>query len=325
MGEKLTPEKRKPKKLFKKIGAVVLAVLGLSLIADTISCYEVWPSDSNGIGSINSDGGKTGSMSASSGHHNGAMCLVVPGLGVQSGEKIARALGPSLGTKCDVTYVRYSNNSLDLNDIRQRIEKYYFTGGYEELIVFGHSIGGAEITEIGPQLENDGVEISEIYLDGSPYDSDSVEGAGNLAVKVESTIPYRGGFISKFMAQLYQWTLGSERRNNHNLWWQIKDAWNSAKSESSPRTWTSQLRFLDIFSKSRHKPVKANVTYLTPEDPNIDNVVDNPDAISKFMDLYDDLTVAYLNTVRHADPGNNPGPYDNYLRNKKTPAERGSR
>lgn len=321
MSEKVTSKERKPRRLIRKIGTGLLALAGLFVVADTASSYIMWPSDENSIEMVNHTTGAAGSMNAntSAGHHKDAMCLIVPGLGVQSGEKIARALEPSLGQHCDVAYVKYSNDSLKLDKIRQLIERHYFGGNYDELEVFGHSMGGAEITDIGAQLETDGVNISKIYLDGTPYDSNCVEGAGNLAIKVESAVPYEGGFISKFLAQLYQWTLGSERRNNHNLWWQIKDAWNSAKSESSPRTWTSQLRFLNKFGKKSHKPFRADVTYLTSKDPNADKVVDNPVAISEFKELFIGLEVANLNTVRHADPGNNPNPYIEHLENQKTP------
>lgn len=299
MGEHSNPNtERKIRTTRAILGALALVIAAYDM--DVSASVIANPPTSNSITNIEHSSGAGFNVQKT--RTSDTVTIVISGLGVQSGENIARSLDPSLGKDSDVSYLKYSSNELDVVDIKHKIINVYKDGHYKNLRVYCHSIGGIIFTNLEKELINMGINITLVMLDGSPDGADSVRGLGRIVTKMESVVPI-GGYFTEYGVQLYEWTIGSEKRPQNSLSYQMGDAWRVTNDDNSPRTWASMLAYLE-HNKVEDLEQISNVPtyYIVPANIRDDNVVDNVKAIEGYRKVNINFEVISVKSRRHASP-----------------------
>lgn len=312
-------------KALRRFGAFALASAAI-LNTDAASSYVFWPPSETRIQVLTNNIGNGTGVPVDDNRKK--MSAVLGGIGVQNSCGIAMSLSPSLGKYSDVYCFQYSNDDLKLDVVEKEIFDEYKKGRYKELIVYGHSMGGLDITNGINELQNEGVNVSTVFLDCSPSDAESVKSPGETMVKISPYFKNRAfGVITKLAVQTYTWLYGTEKRPQNTLKHQFSDAVRVTMDDTSPRTWLNQAASLNSNGiEAINRPIRnVKAVYFLPDDIEKDSVIKDADASRRYGKIYPNYEVVPILTQKHASPTVYSYEYNQAIlkilaKNKETPA-----
>lgn len=239
---------------------------------------------------------------------NGVATFVVPGLGVQSGEGIMRALMPAFRTGQYAGFIRFSDDGLEVEQIPELINRAQHKLGFSGIILYLHSMAGAMAPDI-VQGFDDNVNIRRIDYNCSPWTSNFVYDKG--LVDMISSLPVQGSYASKLVVQLAD-RFGRSQYDHMSAREKLQMAWKITNDQGSPKTWVQQIRYLSECDLSQYDsmPESTESTFLSPQNLSTDRVVILSDAIETFNGVIPgQKRVVPVSSRGHANPRQYPHAY----------------
>jgi hypothetical protein len=288
----------------KKIGAVSL--LGLVVFANTDRelGYLMWNGSETKAHTLTEYEGKTADNS----------WVIIPGLGVQSGQGIASVESATLGHTGNVDYLDFSDDGVDPQDAALEITQLLDKQHAKTISFYNHSMGGVLMSKILQYLP-DRFKLKFIVFDCSPSSIYDAKNSFSPTASKPADI-YGGGFLSKLGLELWNNTI-SHKNNDLTFFQQVKDAWRVSVTGSSPRLFTNelgQLGSIDISeSAARIKSAQA-IYYAMPENPDADETVFTREALTGWESRTGtNIVTIIVKNVGHAEDTDKPNEYASAL------------
>ena len=284
---------------FARVSAVILAASVVFTNTDKSLGVAVWHGQETEIKTLNAHE-----------HENiNKTWIILPGLGVQSGQAMASVLEPTLGNSGEVSYANYSDEGVKLEKLASSIKTTYEQNG-KPISFYAHSMGGTVALKLLARLNNE-VPISDIVFDCSPY---SINDAKDSAATIVSAIApyYGGGLMSKSFSEVRN-NVFIHKNNRLSTLEQLKDAARIAITGSSPRLFTDQLKELGKFNAKNYAsfiPATTRIYFISPENPENDQTVNDETAYSNWNNLFGGKVIrVVVKGGGHANPTQRPTEY----------------
>lgn len=242
------------------------------------------------------------------GTRNGNATFVVPGLGVQSGEGIMRALMPAFRSGQYAGFIRYSDDDLEIEKIPDLINRAQHKLGFNGITLYLHSMAGSMAPDILEGLDKN-VTVNRIDYNCSPWTAGFVYDE-NL-VNIISKLPIEGSYGSKLLAQIID-RFGRSQYEHLSFSQKMEVVWRLTNDEGSPKTWLRQIKYLAARDLARYDSMPESIpsTFLTPEDLSSDDVVLLPKTIDTFTKtIPGQKKVVPVSCRGHANPRQHPEAY----------------
>jgi pimeloyl-ACP methyl ester carboxylesterase len=242
------------------------------------------------------------------------MVLVIPGLGVESGEGIASTLSPALSQLGKVAYLKFDYEGVSFVNIENKIAEFQQRHPeIKNLHLYCHSMGGAVAMNMLPFLTSH-FKLKTMIFDSSPYDIGTVK-KDKRAAEVLSHSPYPPGFISAGIGNTINEVL-LHRNNELSLPGQVKNAWRVAASGVSSWVWGDQMGILGYTNPAefaRYIPRDLAAYYIEPRKTDTDDTVEVIPAALDYTTLFASRGVALqvldFDKDGHANPTQRPDIY----------------
>lgn len=242
------------------------------------------------------------------GARNGIGTFVVPGLGVQSGEGIMRALMPAFQSGQYAGYIRYSDNELEVDRIPDLINRAQHRLGFSGIVLYLHSMAGAMAPDIIERLD-ESVRVHRIDYNCSPWTADYV--FDKELVDILSKLPLDGSYGTKLLAQIIE-RFGRSQNADKTTLENVRTAWRTTNDDGSPETWMEQLRFLKRNQLERFGSMSENIDsrFFGPADISSDRIVALAPTIRTYSDYIPGRKqVVAVDCRGHANPKQHPREY----------------
>lgn len=281
------------------LGGVAAACLGLDFDR-RITDYK-WPQSSTTLQAYSTGGAP-----------NGLATFVIPGLGIQSGEGIMRALLPALRAGEFAGFIRYPDKSLDVSSISELINRTYHKLGLNGIVLYLHSMAGAMAPEIVEGLDSS-VTVRRIDYNCSPWTAGFVY--DEVLANIISRLPVEGSYGQKMAAQLFDRFLNPGYKDASTKE-KLEGVWRMTNDKGSPKTWLDQINYLvDRRMKSYDSlPEHVPSTFITPADLPSDGVVKLAEAINTYTGrIPGEKRIVTVGCRGHANPRQHPREYNKAL------------
>jgi hypothetical protein len=250
--------------------------------------------------------------------------IVGGGFGVFNIEGLALAVHPGLKGFGQTAYLKNSNGGLYLDQLKQSTLAFLEERGGEVVNLYGHSMNGMEMTEIGHFLLKNGVHVQAEFLDCTPeakYDirPGKRSGAEFLAMvdKYTEMLGVSGGPGTRFAMEM------ASRKLQGRMDWEqmIKEA----LAKTSPQNCSDKLlldmaHYMCAFDGSEFGPdfpVTTVVGKLRPADWSADPTINNQTSLAGWRNhAFPQLSVHDIAVMGggHANPGAAGAHYTESLR-----------
>ncbi|MCB9839778.1 hypothetical protein H6794_02890 [Candidatus Nomurabacteria bacterium] len=235
--------------------------------------------------------------------------IILPGLGVQSGNAMASVLEPALSRSGKLAYANYSDDGVNISKLASSIEE-VFSKTNQSVSFYAHSMGGTVTLKLLAQLNNR-VPIDNIVLDCSPYDIKDAKDSTAPIISAVAPI-YGGGLISKTIAEVRN-NVFIHKNNRLSTAEQFKDAGRIAITGSSPRLFTDQLNELGKITPtnySQYIPDSTKIYFINPKNTANDQTVDVERAYNSWDAMFGGRVIRIsVQGGGHANPTQRPTEY----------------
>jgi hypothetical protein len=252
------------------------------------------------------------------GQANGECWIVVPGLGVQSGEGIMKALHPSLEMGQYAGYVSYADTGIELDTIAESINRAQHKLGFCSVNFYLHSMGGAMIPAILSRLDA-AIAVGTLGYNCTPWTKQYT--SDEHLIDLIASLPVEGSYATKLASQLVD-RFCRPQIEDLSFTEKLGVVMSMTNDRSSPKTWLQQIRYLSTASLSDYDIIPESIRsiYLTPSDPSTDPVVRVPEAIATFRATIPGIkSVVRVGSEGHANPRQYPTEYNRALAPFTTP------
>lgn len=248
-------------------------------------------------------------------HTNGDnQWIVIPGLGVQSGEGIAAVLEDTLGKTGDIAYAQYSDDGISPLELADGINSFVKKQHKTTISFYAHSMGGEIMLRTLPYLNKE-FKINTIVFDCTPA---SIYDAKSAAAPIMGSIApaYGGGLFTKAATEILNNTVLHENADL-SLLDQVKDAFRVTLTGSSPRLWSNQMGILKTTDISDYKEYLLdipNIYYVMPDNPISDDTVYTRASLAEWQRLLNNsVTTIVVKGGGHANATDRPNEYKQAL------------
>lgn len=240
--------------------------------------------------------------------------IIIPGLGVQSGEGIAAVLEDTLQTTGDIAYAQYSDDGISPIELADDINAYLKQQDKDTVSFYAHSMGAEIMLRTLPYLKKQ-YKIKTIVYDCSPA---SIYDAKNAIAPLTGSVApvYGGGLFTKAATEVLNNTVLHENPNL-SIAEQLQDAVRVTITGSSPRLWSDQMGILkstDIWDYKKYIADVANIFYIMPDNPEADDTVYTRASLAQWQQLANNsITTIIVRGGGHANPTDRPHEYKQAL------------
>lgn len=282
----------------KRLGAISLMSLVAFINTDKALGELVWRGHDTKAHMLSEYEGKTSDN----------VWMIIPGLGVQSGEGIASVENATLQHTGSVGYMDFSDDGVDVYDAAVQITETRDEQHAKSVSFYGHSMGGDLMAEILKYLP-DRFDLKFVVLDCSPswiYDAKN-----SFSPKASKPADmYGGGLLSKFGFELWNNTI-LHKNNDLSILEQMNDARRVTITGSSPRLFTSelgQLGQINISDTAARLRTAEAIFYEMPENPDADETVYTREAYAGWKAKTGaNIVKIIVKNSGHADDTDKPG------------------
>lgn len=243
---------------------------------------------------------------------NGECWIVVPGLGVQSGEGIMNALRPSLQASQYAGYIKYADTGIELDTIAESINKAQYKLGFSSVNFYLHSMGGTLAPAILSRLDPT-VNVGVLGYNCTPWAKQFTN--DEQLIDIIAELPVEGSYATKLTSQLVD-RFCRPQTEKLTVTEKLGVVMSMTNDASSPKTWLDQIRYLHAASVDGYHTIPENTRslYLTPHDPSTDRVVKVAEAIAAFKEHIPGIkSIVRVGSEGHANPRQYPSEYNHAL------------
>lgn len=240
--------------------------------------------------------------------------LVVPGfkMGWDDSRAIAEKLTPSMSERGRVAYMGYSNQGLNLNEIKYNLDAFVEKEDIHELYLYGHSFGGMVALELASHMQkNTDIDCSTLLQDSSPSSREDVKARAELnTLTLLNTLNIPIPTCGRAVFELGERTVNKHERTFSDIYHQtVEQLRPGAPSSRLIRTEAAYIQHFDAREFSLRP--NTNVAMLANM---ADETINISSATHHWSDLLKDAfkEVLWTNGARpaHASPFWNQGIYN---------------
>jgi hypothetical protein len=239
--------------------------------------------------------------------------IVGGGFGVHDIEGLAEHVHEGLGHFGQTAYIKNSNGGLYVEKQKRNLLEFLEDHGGEVVNLYGHSMDGMTMTEIGCFLMQNGVEVQSKFLDCTPekkYDvrPDKLQGAEFLAAvdRYSELLDISGGPVSRLVMESASRVL----EGRVDYWHIVKEALAKLHPENaSNKLLEDQAHYMCAFNGAEwgpQYPRRTVIGKLRPQNWNADPTINNQTALVGWrVDAFPQLAVhdVAVKGGGHANPG----------------------
>lgn len=252
--------------------------------------------------------------------HPRTALLALPGFNVYDGERIAKAIAPSVSEFAQVACVRFGNAAFSPSVIQDETEKFLEANGIEELYFYCHSMSGMLGMDMATRLHDRGVKIKGIFDDCSPTshkDVKTLDDRGFDLVNFANYMSMYGGIATRYLVEA-----GINKLNrDQNLAEAFQNARRVLTTEACSTTMVAQqisyMYYFDLAERLESLPRDIPIAYLGPDDARRDGTINNDTAYNRLArerQSYDFTRRCRLPGTTHASVGADQEVYNRNVR-----------